>query len=222
MRILIAEDEQTVAQNIARSLQSAGFVPDLAHDGEDAWFKGSTESYAAVVLDLGLPKLDGISILKRWRAEGIVTPVVILSARGSWGERVEGIDGGADDYLPKPFQMQELISRLRALIRRTGGHAQSVINIGPIQIDMRTRMVTADGSQINLTPLEFRLVQYLAMHAGRVVTQSELSETLYAHNHEREANAIEAVVSRIRRKLGSKVIQNKRGFGYFIAQNVEN
>jgi two-component system, OmpR family, response regulator len=219
MRILVAEDEQTVARNIARSLQSIGYVPDVVSDGEEAWFKGSTETYAAVVLDLGLPKLDGISILKRWRAEGIVTPVLILSARGSWGERVEGIDSGADDYLPKPFQMQELISRLRALMRRSGGHAQSMINSGPVQIDMRSRLITVNGTLANLTPLEFRLVHYLAMQSGRVVTQAELADTLYAHDHERDANAIEAVVSRLRRKLGSDVIQNKRGFGYFISSN---
>jgi two-component system, OmpR family, response regulator len=221
MRILIVEDEQTVAQSIVRSLVSVGYVPDVTQDGEEAWFKGSTETYAAIVLDLGLPKLDGVSVLKRWRAEGIATPVLILSARGSWSDRVEGIDSGADDYLPKPFQMQELVSRLRALIRRAGGHAQSVINAGPVQIDMRSRLITVHGNLVNLTPLEFRLVHYLVIQADRVVTQSELAETLYDHDHERDANAIEAVVSRLRRKLGSNVIQNKRGFGYFIRSSPE-
>jgi two-component system, OmpR family, response regulator len=216
MRILIAEDETTVASNIATSLQSVGYVPDVVHDGEEAWFRGSTESYAAIVLDLGLPKIDGITVLKRWRSESILTPVLILSARGSWGERVEGIDSGADDYLPKPFQMQELISRLRALIRRAGGHAQSIINAGAVQIDMRSRLITVNGSLANLTPLEFRLVHYLVMQSGRVVTQTEIADTLYEHDHDRDANAIEAVVSRLRRKLGSGIIQNKRGFGYFI------
>jgi two-component system, OmpR family, response regulator len=216
MRILVAEDELTVAQSVANSLQSVGYVADVVHDGEDAWFKGSTESYAAIVLDLGLPKVDGISVLKRWRAEGVLTPVLILSARGTWAERVEGIDSGADDYLPKPFQMQELISRLRALMRRAGGHAQSTISCGPVEIDLRTRLITVNGTLANLTPLEFRLVHYLVLQSGRVVTQAELAETLYAHDHERDANAIEAVVSRLRRKLGSDVIQNKRGFGYFI------
>jgi two-component system, OmpR family, response regulator len=221
MRILIAEDEQSVAQTIARSLQSVGYVPDVVNDGEEAWFKGSTETYSAVVLDLGLPKLDGISVLKRWRAEGILTPVLILSARGSWGERVEGIDSGADDYLPKPFQMQELISRLRALMRRAGGHAQSVIDAGAIQIDMRSRVITVNGVLASLTPLEFRLVHYLAIQSGRVVTQAELADTLYAHDHERDANAIEAVISRLRRKLGTDVIHNKRGFGYYISGTPE-
>jgi two-component system, OmpR family, response regulator len=216
MRILIAEDEHTVAQNIARALQSFGYVPEIADDGEEAWFKGSTESYAAIILDLGLPKIDGISVLKRWRKEGIVTPILILSARGSWAERVEGIDSGADDYLPKPFQMQELVSRLRALIRRAGGHAQSTINAGPVQIDMRSRLITVNGNLANLTPLEFRLVHHLVMEGGRVVSHTELAEILYDHDHERDANAIEAVVSRLRRKLGAGIIQNKRGFGYFV------
>jgi two-component system, OmpR family, response regulator len=218
MRILVAEDEVKVAQNIARSLESFGYAPEQVHDGEEVWFKGSTENYAAIVLDIGLPNLDGITILKRWRNEGILTPVVILSARGTWAERVEGIDNGADDYLPKPFQMQELVSRLRALIRRSGGHAQSVIDAGPIQIDMRSRLITVDGNLANLTPLEFRLVHHLVMEGGRVVSHSELADILYDHDHERDANAIEAVVSRLRRKLGAGIIQNKRGFGYFIGK----
>jgi two-component system, OmpR family, response regulator len=218
MRILVAEDEVTVAQNIGRSLESFGYAPEYVYDGEDVWFKGSTENYAAIVLDIGLPNLDGITILKRWRSEGILTPVVILSARGTWAERVEGIDNGADDYLPKPFQMQELVSRLRALIRRSGGHAQSVIDAGPVQIDMRSRLITVDGNLANLTPLEFRLVHHLVIQGGRVVSHSELADILYDHDHERDANAIEAVVSRLRRKLGAGIIQNKRGFGYFIGK----
>jgi two-component system, OmpR family, response regulator len=217
MRILVAEDEPIVAKNIANILKSAGYVPEIAEDGEDAWFKGSTETYAAIILDLGLPKLDGISILKRWRNEGITTPVVVLSARGSWSERVEGIDNGADDYLPKPFQMQELLARLRAVLRRVGGQAQSVLDAGPLQIDLRSRLITVNGELANLTPLEFRLVHYLVLQNGRIVPHAELSDSLYDHDHDRDANAIEAVVSRLRRKLGTGIIQNKRGFGYFIA-----
>ncbi len=217
MRILIAEDEPIVAKNIANTLRSSGYIPDIAEDGETAWFKGSTETYVAIVLDIGLPKLDGITILRRWRAEGITTPVIVLSARGSWTERVDGIDSGADDYLPKPFQMQELLARLRALLRRIGGQAQSVVDVGSLQIDLRSRMITVDGLMVNLTPLEFRLVHFLAMQKGRVVSHSELSDSLYDHDHDRDANAIEAVVSRLRRKMGSGVIQNKRGFGYFIS-----
>ncbi len=217
MRVLIAEDEPIVAKNIANILRSAGYMPDIVDDGEEAWYKGSTEAYAAIILDLGLPKLDGISVLRKWRAEGIVTPVVVLSARGSWSERVEGIDSGADDYLPKPFQMQELLARLRAVLRRVGGQAQSVIDAGKLQVDLRSRMITVEGVLANLTPLEFRLVHYLVLQKGRVVTHGELSDSLYDHDHDRDANAIEAVVSRLRRKLGSGIIQNKRGFGYFIA-----
>jgi two-component system, OmpR family, response regulator len=217
MRILVAEDEPLVAKNIANILRSAGYLPEIAEDGEEAWFKGSTEKYAAIVLDLGLPKLDGITVLKRWRSEGQTTPVVVLSARGSWSERVEGIDSGADDYLPKPFQMQELLARLRAVLRRVGGQAQSIIETGRLQIDLRTRMITVNGELANLTPLEFRLVHYLVLQKGRVVPHSELSDSLYDHDHERDANAIEAVVSRLRRKLGAGIIENKRGFGYFIA-----
>ena len=197
-------------------MQALGYTTDIASNGEDAWFKGSTETYAAIVLDLGLPKLDGISVLKKWRGEGINTPIVVLSARGSWAERVDGIDSGADDYLPKPFQMQELISRLRALMRRHNGHAQSVITAGMLQIDMRSRVISVLGNMINLTPLEFRLVHYLVLNSGTVIGQIELAEALYDHNHERDANAIEAVVSRLRKKLGHNIIQNKRGFGYFI------
>jgi two-component system, OmpR family, response regulator len=217
MRILIAEDEPVVSKNIANILRSAGYVPEIVEDGEEAWFKGSTETYAAIILDLGLPKLDGISVLRRWRDEGITTPVVVLSARGSWSERVEGIDSGADDYLPKPFQMQELLARLRAVLRRMGGQAQSVIDAGPLQIDLRTRMITVNGTLASLTPLEFRLVHFLVMQKGRVVSHAELSDSLYDHDNDRDANAIEAVVSRLRRKLGNGIIQNKRGFGYFIA-----
>jgi two-component system, OmpR family, response regulator len=198
-------------------LRSSGYAPEIAADGEEAWFKGSTETYAAIVLDLGLPKLDGLSVLKRWRAEGINTPVVVLSARGSWSERVDGIDSGADDYLPKPFQMQELVARLRALLRRAGGQAQSIIETGDLQIDLRSQIISVAGEMKNLTPLEFRLVHFLVMQNGRIVSQIELSDSLYDHDHDRDANAIEAIVSRLRRKLGAGIIQNKRGFGYFIA-----
>ena len=217
MRVLIAEDEPVVAKNVANILRSAGYVPDIAVDGEEAWFKGSTESYAAIILDLGLPKLDGISVLHKWRAEGIHTPVVVLSARGTWSERVEGIDSGADDYLPKPFQMQELLARLRAVLRRVGGQAHSVIDAGKLQVDLRSRMITVNGVLANLTPLEFRLVHFLVLQKGRVVSHTELSDSLYDHDHDRDANAIEAIVSRLRRKLGAGIIQNKRGFGYFVA-----
>lgn len=217
MRILIAEDEPFVAKSICSSLLAVGFVTDVVHDGEEAWFRGSTETYAAIILDLGLPKLDGISILKRWRAEGIQTPVLVLSARGSWAERVDGIDSGADDYLPKPYQMQEVVARLRALLRRAGGHSQSVLIAGKVEVDLKARIVSVAGTMIQLTPLEFRLMHHLVSHSDRIVSQMELADALYEHDHDRDANAIEALISRLRRKLGTGVIENKRGFGYRIA-----
>ena len=217
MRILIAEDEPFVASSIASSLQAVGYIVDVVHDGEEAWFRGSTENYAAVILDLGLPKLDGISILKRWRSEGIQTPVLVVSARGTWAERVDGIDSGADDYLPKPYQMQEVVARLRALLRRAGGHSQSILTAGKVEVDLKSRIVSVDGGMIQLTPLEFRLVHHLVNSKDRVVSQVELADALYEHDHDRDANAIEALISRLRRKLGAGVIENKRGFGYRIA-----
>ena len=161
MRVLIAEDEISVAQDISRAISPQGFVTTLSQDGEDAWFLGSTEDFTAIVLDLGLPKLDGLSILKRWRKEGITTPVIVLSARGTWAERVEGIDAGADDYLPKPFAMEELMARLRAITRRQTGISASVVDCGDLRLDLRTSTTFRAGVQINLTPLEFRLLNHL-------------------------------------------------------------
>jgi two-component system, OmpR family, response regulator len=214
MRILVAEDETALANDVARAVIPQGLVPTLSHDGEDAWFLGSTENFSAIVLDLGLPKLDGLSVLKRWRKEGISTPVIILSARGTWAERVEGIDAGADDYLPKPFAMEELLARLRAITRRTHGISQAVIEIGTLRLDLRTGTTSIGGTQINLTPMEFRLLHHLVANCERHISKEELAEQLYAVNHEREVNAIEAIVSRVRRKLGTQSIESKRGFGY--------
>jgi two-component system, OmpR family, response regulator len=214
MRVLVAEDELVLAQDVARAIAPQGFVPTLAHDGEDAWFLGSTENFSAIVLDLGLPKLDGLSVLKRWRKEGLTTPVIILSARGTWAERVEGIDAGADDYLPKPFAMEELLARLRAITRRASGITASVIEHGDLKLDLRTSATFKSGVQIALTPLEFRLLHHLLINNEKQVSKEELAEQLYAVNHEREINAVEAIVSRVRRKLGANVIESKRGFGY--------
>jgi two-component system, OmpR family, response regulator len=214
MRVLVAEDETIVARDVGRAIAQQGFVPTLVHDGEEAWFHGSTENFAAIVLDLGLPKLDGLSVLKRWRAEGIVTPVIVLSARGTWAERVEGIDAGADDYLPKPFAMEELLARLRAIMRRASGVSTSIVDSGDLRLDLRTGTVFKSGAQVSLTPLEFRLIHHLIANRERQVTKEELAEQLYAVNHEREVNAIEALVSRVRRKLGPDVVESKRGFGY--------
>lgn len=216
MRILIVEDENAIAQRLADAFRESGYLPEIERDGEQAWFMGSTGNYAAIVLDLGLPNIDGLTLIKRWRAEGMTTPILVLSARGSWTERVDGIDSGADDYLVKPFQMQEVLARLRALIRRAGGRSQSKLDFGTLQIDLTSRSINLNGTPLTLTPLEFRLVQYLALQKDRVVPQTELAEALYAHNHERDANAIEAIISRLRRKLGGRFLKTKRGFGYYL------
>jgi two-component system, OmpR family, response regulator len=217
MRVLVAEDETLVARDVSRAIAQQGHVPTLVHDGEEAWFQGSTEQFAAIILDLGLPKLDGLSVLRRWRNEGIGTPVIVLSARGTWAERVEGIDAGADDYLPKPFAMEELLARLRAIMRRTSSVASSVFDNGDLRLDLRTGTVFKKGLQTSLTPLEFRLLHHLVANRDRQVSKEELAEQLYAVNHEREVNAIEALVSRVRRKLGQEVVESKRGFGYRFA-----
>ena len=216
MRILLVEDDEKTAAAVSTSLTAAGYVVDHETDGQEAWFRGDTEPYAAVVLDLGLPGMDGLSILRKWRQAGQSFPVLILTARGNWNERVEGIDAGADDYLPKPFQIQELLARLRAIVRRSAGQATAVITIGPVSLDTRQMCVTVDSIPIHLSPQEYRLLSYLMHHAGHVVSQLELTEQLYAQDFERDSNAIEVLVGRVRRKLGVNLIQTRRGFGYVI------
>jgi DNA-binding response OmpR family regulator len=218
MRLLLVEDDARLAEGLVAALTGAGFVVDHEADGEAAWFKGDTESYAAVILDLGLPRMDGLSILRKWRANGQRFPVLILTARGDWNERVEGIDAGADDYLPKPFRMEELLARLRALVRRSAGQASAVLVNGPVVLDTRRMVVTVEGVPIHFSPQEYRLVSYLMQHAGRVVSQLELTEQLYAQDFERESNAVEVLVGRVRRKLGVDLIQTRRGFGYLVEE----
>ena len=217
MRVLIVEDEARIAADVADAVNAGGFVAEIVGDGEDAWFRGGTENYAAIILDLGLPRIDGLTILKRWRQEGLTTPVLVLTARGAWTDRVDGIDAGADDYLPKPFRMEELMARLRALLRRSSGRAQPSIEIASVILDPRTRQVSVGGVPVGLTPLEFRLLNYLFHHRGRVVSQAELGDNLYSHDSERDSNAIEALVGRLRRKLKADVIETQRGFGYVVA-----
>lgn len=213
MRCLIVEDDPRIAGDLKRALTGAGFLTDHVADGNLAWERGSTENFDLIVLDLGLPGLDGITILKRWREEGCELPVLVLTARGAWTERVEGIEAGADDYLPKPFRMEELIARARALTRRIG-RTQARQVLGRLSIDLNRMNVALDGVPVSLTPLEFRLIAYLAHNQERVVAPVELLEHLYGDDDLREVNAVEAVIVRIRRKLGSGVISTRRGFGY--------
>ncbi|UJW74425.1 response regulator transcription factor [Rhizobium sp. SL42] len=216
MRILLIEDDALIARDVIAHLERVGFVVVHERDGESGWFTGDAENFAAVILDLGLPGMDGLTVLKRWRSAARTTPVLILTARGNWQERVEGIDAGADDYLTKPFQMAELLARLRAIIRRSVGQASPVIALGSITIDTRTKAVARDGLPIDLTPLEYRCLTFLAHNPERNVSQAELTEQLYSQDFDRDSNSVEVLVGRLRRKLGRDVITTRRGYGYRI------
>jgi two-component system, OmpR family, response regulator len=216
MRVLLVEDDPRIAVAVTALLKPHGYRVDHAGDGEDAWFKGDVEEYAAVVLDLGLPGMEGLAVLRRWRENGHTMPVLVLSARGTWKERVEGIDAGADDYLPKPFEPEELVARLRAIIRRAAGHGRPVLEIGPVSLDPRAMRVTVAGVPKPLSPQEYRLLDYLMLQAGRVVSGGELIDQLYGDDEASSSNAIEVLVGRLRKKLGIDLIQTRRGFGYTI------
>lgn len=218
MRVLLVEDDRRIASDIARALKASGYVVEIVSDGEEAWFRGDTEDYGAVILDLGLPKMDGLSVLKRWRANGRRMPVLILTARGSWAERVDGIDAGADDYLPKPFRVEELLSRLRAIVRRSSGQASSVVTIRDVTLDERQMKVSVRGVPIALSPLEYRVVAYLLMRPGRIVSQAELDENVYGPGEDHGSNALEVLIGRVRRKLGADLIETRRGFGYIVPE----
>jgi two-component system, OmpR family, response regulator len=218
LRILLAEDEPRVAADVAAALERSGYAVDRVADGEAAWFQGDTEDYDAAILDLGLPKIDGLAVLKRWRANGRHFPVVVLTARGAWTERVEGIDAGADDYLPKPFEVDELLARLRAVLRRTAGQSSPVLTSGEVTLDTRKMRVTARGVPVPVSPLEYRLLAYLMHHAGRVVPTTELADHLYDLDHDRDSNAVEVIVARLRRKLATPLIETRRGFGYLVPE----
>ncbi|MDZ7595629.1 MAG: response regulator transcription factor [Thiobacillus sp.] len=214
MRILVVEDEPTLAEQLAEGVREAGYAVDVAHNGLDAHFMGDTEPFDAVVLDLGLPQMDGITVLKKWRAAGRTMPVLILTARDNWHEKVAGIDAGADDYLTKPFHMEELLARLRALIRRAGGHASAELACGPVTLDTRNNRVTVEGRALTLTSHEYRVLAYLMHHAGEVVSRSDLVEHIYAQDFDRDSNTVEVFIGRLRKKLPPGLIETVRGMGY--------
>jgi two-component system OmpR family response regulator len=214
MRVLVAEDEEALSQQLTDALSAAGYVVDCARDGRRAEFLGTTERYDAIVLDLGLPSMDGLMLLRRWRESGMSAPVLILTARGSWHEKVVGIDSGADDYMSKPFQLEEVLARVRALIRRAGGHAAPALRCGAIELDPRAGRVTVKGAAVRLTSHEFRVLSYLMHHRGRLVSQSELAEHIYARDEDRDSNTVEVFIARLRRKVGADAIETVRGLGY--------
>ena len=217
MRLLVVEDDKDLNRQIVTALQQAGYAVDRAYDGEEAQFLGDTEPYDAVVLDIGLPKKDGVAVLEEWRRAGRVMPVLILTARDRWSDKVQGFDAGADDYVAKPFHMEEVLARIRALLRRAVGHATSEIVCGPVRLDTKSGRVVVDGAPIKLTSHEYRLLAYLLHHSGRVISRSEIIEHLYDQDFDRDSNTIEVFVGRLRKKLGVEVIQTVRGLGYIAA-----
>lgn len=217
LRLLVVEDDPDLNRQLVAALQEAGYVVDSASDGEEGHFLGDTEPYDAVVLDLGLPEMDGVTVLEKWRRDGKTMPVLILTARDRWSDKVAGFDAGADDYVAKPFFMEEVLARIRALLRRASGHASSEMECGPLRVDTRTSRVTVNGTAIKLTSLEYRLIEYLMHHQGRIISRTELVEHLYDQDFDRDSNTIEVFVGRLRRKLGKDIIETVRGLGYRLA-----
>jgi len=217
LRVLIAEDDPSLGQQLSEALRRAGYATDLATDGIDAHFMGETEPYDAVVLDLGLPSMDGVTVLQKWRKANRIMPVLILTARDRWSEKVAGFDAGADDYVTKPFQIEEVLARLRAIIRRAAGHAIAELVCGKVHLDTRSSRVTVDGTAIKLTAQEFKVLSYLMHHRGKVVSRTELTEHIYDQDFDRDSNTIEVFVGRLRKKLGIDIIETVRGFGYRIS-----
>ncbi len=214
MRVLVVEDDTNLNRQIKDALIDAGYAVDVAFDGEEGHFLGDTEPYDAVVLDIGLPQMDGLSVLEEWRRAGKTTPVLLLTARDRWSDKVQGIDAGADDYVAKPFHMEELLARLRALVRRSAGLASNEITAGKVRLDIRSGKVTVDGQAIKLTSHELRLLSYLMHHKGKVISRTELTEHLYDQDFDRDSNTIEVFVGRLRKKLPDECIQTVRGLGY--------
>jgi two-component system OmpR family response regulator len=219
MRILVVEDDANLNRQVKEALTEGGYAVDVAFDGEEGHFLGETEPYDAVVLDIGLPQMDGLSVLEEWRRAGKSMPVLLLTARDRWSDKVQGIDAGADDYLAKPFHMEELLARLRALVRRAAGHASNEITAGPVRLDVKAGKVTVDGQAIKLTSHELRLLSYLMHHKGKVVSRTELTEHLYDQDFDRDSNTIEVFVGRLRKKLPETVIHTVRGLGYQILED---
>ncbi|GJE17618.1 response regulator transcription factor [Methylobacterium marchantiae] len=219
MRLLVVEDDRDINRQVVNALEEAGYVADKAFDGEEGAYLGESEPYDAIILDMGLPKADGVTVLQKWRRAGIKTPVIILTARDRWSDKVDGFDAGADDYVTKPFHMEELMARVRALLRRATGHATSQISCGPVVLDTRSGRVYVDGNPIKLTSHEYRLLAYLMHHTGRVVSRAELTEHLYDQDFDRDSNTIEVFVGRLRKKLAVDLIQTVRGLGYLVDPN---
>jgi two-component system OmpR family response regulator len=218
LRILVVEDESLLARQLSNAFADAGYAVDCAADGEQADYLAHTETYDAIVLDLGLPKIDGLTLLQRWRAAGVAAPVLILTARGSWHEKVLGIDGGADDYVAKPFRIEEVLARIRALIRRAHGIVQPELRCGALALDPRSARVSVSGAPVKLTSHEFRVLAYLMHQSGRVVSRTELTEHIYAQDFDRDSNTVEVFIARLRRKLGAPFIETVRGLGYRISE----
>jgi len=223
MRILIIEDDRDLNRQIGQALGQAGYVIDSAYDGEEGHFLGTSEPYDAVILDVGLPVLNGVEVVRLWRKQGYLMPVLILTARDRWSDKVEGIDAGADDYVTKPFHMEELVARVRALIRRASGHASSELTCGPLTLDTKTAQVRVQGTPIKLTSHEYRLLSYLIHHQGEIISRTQLTEHLYDQDFDRDSNTIEVFVARLRRKIGMDLIETIRGLGYRLqAQNTKD
>jgi two-component system OmpR family response regulator len=214
MRVLVVEDDPQVARQLETTLARSGYVVDVAHDGMEGQFLGDTEPYDAVILDLGLPGIEGLAVIEHWRRHGRNMPVLILTARDTWREKVNGLRAGADDYLAKPFALEEALARVEALIRRTSGHASAVLRCGPIELDTSTRRVALDQQPVALTALEFRALSYLMHHPKAIVSKTELTEHIYDQDFDRDSNVIEVLINRLRKKLGAELIRTHRGRGY--------
>ena len=216
MRVLVVEDDTNLNRQLKEALTEAGYAVDVAFDGEEGHFLGDTEPYDTIILDIGLPQMDGLSVLEEWRRAGKTTPVLLLTARDRWSDKVQGIDAGADDYVAKPFHMEEVLARVRALVRRAAGHASNEIVCGAVRLDARTSRVSVDGSPVKLTAHEYKVLEYLMHHQGKVISRSELTEHLYDQDFDRDSNTIEVFVGRLRKKLPDDCIQTVRGLGYQI------